>query len=103
MNHSLECLPIRFLRAARNEFYQAAAWYEKQQPNLGNDFILEIERCLGVIAEQPERFATVHQDIRRMTAKRFPYSVYFRVTAQSILVLAVFHSRRAPAIWKRRI
>ncbi|WPL19136.1 Plasmid stabilization system protein [Thiorhodovibrio winogradskyi] len=96
-------LPVDFLRAARRELVEAAIWYENQHANLGTDFILEIDRCLGVIAEQPELFALTHKDVRRITVKRFPYSIYFRTTAERILVLAVFHHRRSPAVWQRRI
>jgi hypothetical protein len=41
-------LSVTFRRAARAEFIEAAAWYESQWPDLGVDFIAEIERCLDV-------------------------------------------------------
>ena len=70
-------LPVTFRRAARAEFIEAAAWYEAQCLNLGVEFIAEIERCVALVAEQPNLYAVVHKGIRRITAKRFPYSVYF--------------------------
>lgn len=96
-------LSLDFLRVARLELFEAAIWYQKQHTNLGTDFILEIDRCLGLIAEQPELFAPVCKNVRRITAKRFPYSIYFRATAERILVIAVFHNRRSPAVWQRSI
>jgi plasmid stabilization system protein ParE len=93
---------VTFLRAARSEFIEAAARYETQRPGLGARFIAEIDRCVASAAEQPLAYAVIHNDIRRVTARRFPFSVYFRLEAQRIVVLAVFHGRRSPAVWQNR-
>ncbi len=95
-------LSVTFRRAARAEFIEAAARYEAQQKNLGMEFITEIERCVALAADRPEIFATVHKDIRRVTAHRFPFSVYFRVETHRIVVLSVFHGSRNPVIWQCR-
>ena len=49
--------------------------------------------------EHPLQVAVIREDIRRIVANRFPDSVYFRAEKQRIVVLAVFHGSRAPAIW----
>jgi len=95
-------LQITFRRAARAEFIEAAAWYEKQRPNLGAEFVAEVERCVALAAEQPQLYAVVENNVRRVTARRFPFSIYFRAEARRIVVLAVFHGRRDPEIWKDR-
>jgi len=95
-------LPVSFSRAAHAEFIEATAWYEAQRPGLGAEFIAQIECCVLRAAEQPQRYAVVHNGIRRITARRFPYSLYFRVHVRRIVVLAVFHSSRDPTIWQRR-
>jgi toxin ParE1/3/4 len=95
-------LQVTFRRAARAELIEAAAWYEAQRPNLGAEFIAEIERCGALAAEHPELHAVVEKNVRRIAARRFPYGIYFRAEARRIVVLAVFHSRRDPAIWKSR-
>ena len=95
-------LPVAFHRAARADFIEAVAWYEAQRPNLGVAFIAEIELCVALAAEQPQLYAVVHKDVRRLTAEHFPYSVYFRAQPQRVVIPAVFHGRRNPAIWQRR-
>ena len=95
-------LPVAFHRAARAEFIEAAAWYEAKRQDLGVAFIAEIDRCVALAAEQPQLHAVLHKDVRRVTAEHFPYSVYFRAEAERIVVLAVFHGRRDPAIWRHR-
>lgn len=96
-------LPLVFRPAARFEFDEAAAWYEEQRPGLGEDFVAAIDQVLNVIAEQPNRYPLVEGDVREAPVSRFPYCVYYRATADRIVVLAVFHSARDPAIWRGRI
>ena len=94
-------LPVTFRRAARAEFIEAAAWYEAQRPNLGVQFIAEVERrCARCRATST--LCRGHKGMRRVTAERFPYSVYFRAETRRVVVLAVFHGSRDPAIWQRR-
>lgn len=95
-------LPVTFGRAARAEFMEAAVRYEAQRPGLGGEFTAEVERCVARAAGQPQLYAVVHNGMRRVTAERFPYSVYFRAEAQRVVILAVFHGSRDPAIWQRR-
>jgi plasmid stabilization system protein ParE len=95
-------LPITFRRAARSEFDQAHDWYEEQKTGLGDEFREQVERVLDRIAAMPEIHQVVYKDIRRAVVSRFPYSVFYRVKPDKIVVLAVFHGKRNPAIWQAR-
>jgi plasmid stabilization system protein ParE len=95
-------LLVTFHRAASEEFIEASAWYETKRLGLAFEFIAEIERCVELASAHPFQFAVVREDIRRVIARRFPYSVYFRAEEKRIVVLAVFHGSRAPAIWQAR-
>ena len=92
-------LRITFHRAASAEFIEASIWYESKRRGLALDFMAEIDHCVSQASEHPLQFAIVHEDIRRVVANRFPYSVYFRAEQHRIVVLAVFHGSRDPAIW----
>lgn len=96
-------LRVVFRRAAIIEFEEAAVWYDNQRLGLGDEFMAEIEQAIANAAVAPQRFPVVFGDIRRTVARRFPFSVYFRVRAAAMVVLAVFHGRRNPAIWQRRV
>jgi plasmid stabilization system protein ParE len=95
-------LPVTFHRAASAEFIKASAWYETKRVGLALEFIAEIDRCVSQASEHPLQFAVVREDIRRVVANHFPYSVYFRAEGNRIVVLAVFHGSRDPAIWRAR-
>ena len=96
-------LRIVFRHAAKNELEDAAVWYDEQRGGLGEEFVIEIGQATAKAAAAPERYPIVFSDIRRAVARRFPFSVYFRVRSTSLVVLAVFHGRRNPAIWRRRV
>lgn len=95
-------LKVAFRRVARREFDKAARWYEERRVGLGARFVSEIDHVVALAAEGPRRFPIVHGDIHCIHARRFPYSVFFRVEGERIVVLAVFHVRRDPTIWQQR-
>jgi toxin ParE1/3/4 len=95
-------LSVTFHRAASAEFIEASAWYETKRVGLAIEFMAEIDRCVSLVSENPLQFAVVREDVRRVVVNRFPYSVYFRAEKHRIVVLAVFHGSRAPAIWQSR-
>lgn len=63
---------------------------------------MEINHAVYSALENPERFPIMHRDIRCVRARRFPYSVFFRAEPGRIVVLSVFHARRAPDTWRQR-
>ncbi len=96
-------LPVTFHRAASAEFIEASAWYETKRVGLALEFMAEMDRCVSRVSENPLQFAVVRKDVRRIVANRFPYSVYFRAEKHRIVVLAVFHGSREPAILQTRV
>jgi plasmid stabilization system protein ParE len=95
-------LHIAFHRAASAEFIEATAWYDSKRLGLGLEFIDEIERCISLASIDPLQFVIVKENVRRVVANRFPYSVYFRADKSRIVVLAVFHGSRDPTILEAR-
>ena len=87
---------VVFRRIAKREFDDAISWYQDRREGLGREFSLAIEQQLGRIALSPNQFACVRGDVRRAVLQRFPYSIYFIVEDERIVVLAIFHARRAP-------
>lgn len=95
-------LRVLFRRAARDELENAAAWYEDRRSGLGEQFLSEIGDAIEKAAQRPQQYPVVLGDVRRTVCRRFPFAVYFRVRGDALVVLAVFHGRRDPAMWKRR-
>jgi hypothetical protein len=57
---------------------------------------------MEAIKARPEAFARVYGDFRQCLMRRFPYSVYYRIGDETIVIIAVHHHRRDPARWQRR-
>lgn len=95
-------LRVVFRRAAKDDLEEAAAWYEDRRRGLGDEFLNEIGEAIEQAASHPERHPLAFGDVRRTVLRRFPYAVYFRQREQVLVILAVFHGRRNPLIWKRR-
>ncbi|MPY76606.1 MAG: type II toxin-antitoxin system RelE/ParE family toxin [Alphaproteobacteria bacterium] len=91
-----------FRKAARREFDEAATWYESQRPGLGREFVLAVAHAVSSACDTPQRFPSTLRDIRCIRIRRFPYSVFFRARSDRLIVIAVFHARRDPAIWRER-
>jgi hypothetical protein len=93
-------------RAARSELRRAIAWYEDQQPTLGEDLAAEVNRALAAIAEAPLRWPTwrLAPRVRRFVLRRFPFAVAYVVRdAAPPLVIAFAHTSRSAERWLSRI
>lgn len=96
-------LPVRFLPEARAEFDDAADWYEAKRPGLGIDFVAKVREVLKRISINPRLHQIVYRDVRRAVVARFPYVVLYREEGNEVIVVAVFHASRNPAVWQSRV
>jgi plasmid stabilization system protein ParE len=95
-------LPVVLSVEAQDEFDEAADWYE-QQAGLGSDFTLAVREVLLRLAGVPLSHQVVYKDVRRAVVRKFPFNVYYRVEPDRVTVVAVFDTRRDPAIWQGRV
>ena len=91
-----------FRPEAESELLDARAWYDDQQPGLGQTFATEVDRVLGAIVNHPLAYPRVHGETRRAVVRRFPYAIYFRPVSDEVVVLAVMHGRRLLRRWRSR-
>lgn len=96
-------VPLVLRSEAEAEFDDAFDYYEAQSRGLGVDFLEKVNAVFNRISANPRMHAVVFEDVRKAVVKRFPYSVYYRAEVTRIQVIAVFHDRRDPAIWQRRV
>lgn len=81
----------------------AFQWYEGEEEGLGYEFLDELRAAYRRIEDGPLKYQVLRSGIRRAMTRRFPYSIYFSVEGNVIVVLAVLHTARDPAVWQRRI
>ncbi len=91
---------------ATNDVLEAADWYDRQKPGLGNDFIEEIVTVFDALALNPLLHCRRHptKNIRWRYPNRFPYRVIYEVLEEERLVVisAVIHAARHDRVWRQR-
>ncbi len=93
---------VLFRPAAAAELDDAYRWYERERTGLGDEFLEAAQALVARLAESPIAFPVVHRDRRRAVFRRFPYSLIYRVVGDDVFVLACFHGRRNPRVWRSR-
>lgn len=94
---------IAFRRQAKQDIFTTYRWYQQKRPGLGEDFLQAVDSSLALIAEHPESYQVIYKNVRRALLPRFPYSLLYVISAQTIKVIACFHLKRDPQEWHNRI
>ena len=90
---------IKFEARATSEFKKIVAYYSQKEPGLGLDFTEDLDRSLSYVRSDPEAFPKVLNEIRRITLRIFPYSVFYVIGNKYVQVLAIGHFRQRPGYW----
>ena len=87
--------------SAKADINRAALWYESQKEGLGDRFLTAVLDTIDRIALNPEGYAKIIKDARKAEVEKFPYSVWFRVR-DDLLVIACLHGKRDRRLAKER-
>lgn len=91
---------------AKNDVLEAADWYDRQQPGLGDEFIEEVVTVFDALVVNPLQYCRRHpiKNVRWRYPKRFPYRVIYEVIEEERLVViaAVTHAARHDSVWRQR-
>jgi plasmid stabilization system protein ParE len=93
---------VIFTQAARAELIDAQDWYEDEAPGLGRRFREAIDAVTERMSVNPQQFPIVFKNVRRALLRRFPYSLFFVLEGDALLVIACFHASRDPPQWQKR-
>jgi len=89
---------LQISEEADREWTEAALWYDKQSPGLGNRFIEMVESKLELISKYPERYPKRKGNFREALVNIFPYIIVysFYETEKTVVVHSIFHTSRHP-------
>lgn len=93
---------LSITEAAEEDIKQAFLWYEEQKASLGERFEVKILKAMAYIQKKPLSKQIRYGNIRIYFLKKFPYGIHYKVSANQILVVAVFHTARSPIRWLAR-
>lgn len=89
-------------REALKELREAVFFYDEQRTGLGSVFLTTVRQKIAQIAENPRHFPVVYRDLRRALVPGFPYLIFFASKRDRLEIFSIFHTSRAPEIWKER-
>ncbi len=88
---------------AADELVDGALFYANEaNANLGEGFIAEFERSIGLLRAFPKIGAPWRGVFRRLRLRRFPYSIVYYLSGDTLRVIALAHHKRKPGYWRRR-
>lgn len=93
---------IEFHPSAVDEAEEALDWYTARSPAAAKAFLHELDHALSQIVEAPQRWPRYSQDVWRFQFRRFPFTLFYRATEDTVQILAVAHQRRKPGYWRDR-
>ena len=88
-------MKLRILDLAEADLLSGYQFYERQAAGIGSYFL---ETLLSDI-ESLHLYAGIHREVfgfHRMLSKRFPYAVYYTLSAEEVRVWRVLDCRRDP-------
>ncbi len=94
---------LLFHPEAALEFEEAIRFYRSRGRTLGERFATEVRKTINQILEHPERWRKIETNVRRCLVKVFPYTVFYTIEEDYILILAVMHHKRYPGYWHHRL
>ncbi|HET8782371.1 MAG TPA: type II toxin-antitoxin system RelE/ParE family toxin [Pyrinomonadaceae bacterium] len=94
---------VRFLTLAQQDIADTVLWFEETQPGTSVDFLAALDQSVRLIAAYPFVGEEIEPEIRRCLFNRFPYALIYGIEDQTIIVIAVAHTRRDPHYWMDRV
>jgi len=88
---------------AEKDISTSIFWYENRRKGLGASLQNKFEEAFKLININPKSFPVVYKNIRRALVKKFPYSIFYIFNDKEIIILAVYHEKRNPDDWKKRV
>jgi plasmid stabilization system protein ParE len=91
-------LRVEITRRAAAQIESAVSWWNDNRLAAPDAIPIDLEEALSLLVQQPgigARSKTPrYPDLRRLYLSRVKYHVYYRVTGERLVVLALWHSSR---------
>ncbi len=87
---------LRYTQRAKDDIELAFAWYEKQRRGLGFDYLDCIELAIKSVIKNSKIYQKIYSKFRRCVIRRFPFSIFYTIEKDEIIVHSVFDNRQDP-------
>ncbi len=91
---------LKLAHEAQYEETDAYNYYEDIRAGLGDDLLLELEKCYTKISNYPFYYSYLENSniLRHIRLSRFPYIIIYLVSGNNIIILSVRNTHRQPFI-----
>jgi toxin ParE1/3/4 len=93
---------IIVLPFAELDIKDSADYYGQVKDDLKESFIATLTTSFNNIRKNPLAYPKVKHEIRKCVISDFPFCIYFVDQVDALYIIAVFHSKRNPKVWKKR-
>ena len=92
-------MKIRYTRRAASDLASILAYVEQQSPRGAANVRARLFSVIAALTQQPRMGRlTRKRNVRRVIATPYPYLVFYRATANEIIIDSVQHAVRQP-VW----
>ena len=88
---------VAITRSAETDLLEGYAFYEKQQPGIGDYFLDSLYADIDALMLFSGIHAKPDGRLHRALSKRFPFAIYYEVQGDAATVVAVLDCRQNPA------
>jgi len=93
---------IRMCSPAAADFTESMCWYAERDPELAQEFESEFDGALRRIVDSPDRFPAFDDRHHYLQMQKFPFLIIYRRQGETVTIIAVAHTSRAPDFWSGR-
>jgi toxin ParE1/3/4 len=87
-------LPLDFHPLVEADIETSADWYARQQPGLDERFLAEAYESFANLPAITFLYAVRFADIRRVNLPVFKHGIFYFITDDAVVVLAILHGHR---------
>ena len=92
-------MKLKILELVSFEIEDAKQYYNLQQDKLSDRFKKDVQESIDNIILSPKLYPQAGNSMRRCLLHRFPYSIFYDIDDDTVVVLSVAHQRRKPYYW----
>lgn len=96
-------MKIEILKSAEDDLIDGFQFYEHQSAGLGNYFLDSLFSDIDSLLLYAGIHVVFHNEFFQMQSRRFPFTIYYKVSGEITQVYAVLDTRKKPAWIREKI
>ena len=93
---------LRIHSGADDDFLESYLWYANQSQWAAERFEKQVKLAFNKIAADPLGGTAYNETYRFHSLPNYPHLVVYRITADVVTILAIYHPSRDDAYWQTR-